>query len=79
VLLSIGRLTILVLGLVSEVSHASEDHGHAMFIGCSNHFVVSDGAAGLNDTANTNACSVVHAIAEWENLSRKQWRLISPF
>ena len=34
--------------LMSEVSHPGKDHGHAVFIGGGDHFIVFDGTARLD-------------------------------
>jgi hypothetical protein len=40
-------------GLMPEMSDAGEHHGNPMLIGAGDHFLVADGAAGLDNGSDT--------------------------
>jgi hypothetical protein len=34
---------------MSEMAHPGQDHGHLMFVGSLDHFLIADRSTGLND------------------------------
>ena len=49
-----------------EVAHAGEEHGHAVFVSGGDGFLVSDGAAGLDDGGDAGSGRGVNAVSEGE-------------
>ena len=51
---------------MSEMTHAGKDHGDMVFVGGGNDFIITHGAAGLNDGGNAGLSSGIDAIPERE-------------
>ena len=51
---------------MAEVAHSREDHGEAGLVRCSNHFVVADGSARLDDGRRTGFYGGKQPIGERE-------------
>src|SRR5699024_1828008 len=49
-----------------EVAHAGEDHGHVVFVGGRDHFLVADRTAGLDHCRHAGRGGGVDAITERE-------------
>ena len=47
--------------LMPKMPHTGEDHGEASFIGGGNYFVITHGAAGLNDRRCPRFCCCLPA------------------
>jgi len=47
------------------MSHASENHGHAMLVGCGDHFFVLNRAARLYDRLRARFRRSVHPVTKW--------------
>src|SRR5690554_1670822 len=52
--------------LVTEMAHASEDHGQAMLVGGIDHFLIAHGATRLVHCGDTGCCGGIDAITEGE-------------
>ena len=50
---------------MSKMSHASENHRHAMLVGRSDHFFILDRAARLDDRLGPRFRRRIHAVAQW--------------
>lgn len=66
---SLTVLGIIIL-LMLEVAHAGEEHGHAMFVGGLDGFLVPDGAAGLDDGGDAGSGRGVNRVPEGEESVR---------
>ena len=51
---------------MAEMTHASKHHRDTMFIGCSNYFLVTHRAAGMNHGGNACSGCGINTIAERE-------------
>src|SRR6202008_1331746 len=61
-------------GSVTEEPAPGEDHGDAVLVRRGDHFLVADGAAGVDDGADPGLRRGVHAVAEGEEGIRGQRR-----
>ena len=55
-------------GLVFKMAYAGKDHGNAVFVGGIDHFLVSNGAAGLDYRFDSIICGYEQAV--WKGKER---------
>ena len=58
-------------GSVPEVAHPGKDHGEAMFVGCGNHLVVTDGTTWLDDRGGPRLGGGQQTVCEREERIRR--------
>ena len=49
-----------------KMSHASKNHGNAMFIGSGDDLIITHRTARLDDTFNASFGGVINTVSKWE-------------
>src|SRR5471030_2648014 len=64
---------------MAEVTHIGKQHGNTVLVGGSDHFIITNGAARLNDTGNADGGGGVNTVAEREESVGSQHGTADPY
>ena len=61
---------------MTEMAHAGEGHGDAVFVGGGSDFLVAHAAARLDDRRSPGPGNDIYPVAEWEKSIRSDYRTL---